>query len=85
MDGIMQTDWDGHDRRHAVSEERIAILENQHHELRDGQKEILKAVESIKSEFNRYKGIIGGITFVIGCIFTVIQIFGGYISEHWKQ
>ena len=78
------TAWDGHERRHAMVDERIAVLESQHHELRDGQKDILKAIESIKSNFNRYMGFIGGITFVIGCIFAVIQIFSGYISAHWK-
>ena len=78
------SEWDGHERRHAMVDERIAVLESQNNELRDGQKEILAAVESIKADFNRYIGIIGGISFVIGCLFAMIQIFSGYISEHWK-
>ena len=77
-----RTEWDGKERRGMG--ERVAVLESTITDIKRDQEIILNAVEGIRSDMSRYKGMLGGIVLVISGLAACFEIFGGYIRDHWK-
>lgn len=63
--------------------ERIAVLEAEVEALKDDQKEILKCMHEIKDEMMRYKGFLGGITFLVSGIGIFITLFKDWLIKHF--
>ena len=76
--------WDGVDRRDSSTQERIAVLESTITDIKSDQDKILAALEGIKSDMSRYKGMLGGVALVISGIVACVETFGSYIHDHWK-
>jgi hypothetical protein len=76
--------WDGVDRRDSAMNERVAVLEATITDIKADQDKILAALEGIKADMSRYKGMAGGIALVFSGIFICLEMFGGYINSHWK-
>lgn len=56
--------------------ERVAALEARAQETSDTQDKILKHVESIDAQLNKYKGFLGAVWFAISCV--------GIFLSGWK-
>ena len=59
--------------------ERVAVLEEQQRQQAESNAKILGEIREIRSELTRYKGFIGGVSFVFSCIVVFLSIFKGWI------
>lgn len=64
--------------------ERVVVLENEVSNLKEDLKEILKTVKEIDEQMTRYKGFLGGITFVVSAIGVFWSFGKDWILNHWK-
>jgi len=64
--------------------ERIAILEVGQQQLAAQHGTMLAMLQTMRDEQVKFRGVIGGVTLVIAGVATMAQLFGNYISEHWK-
>jgi hypothetical protein len=79
-----RTEWDGVDRRDTRTNERIAVLESTIADIKSDQEMILRAVQGIEQSMAKYKGVLGGVTFILSAIVTFFSLFGDSIKAHWK-
>lgn len=54
-------------------EERIATLETEVRLLKETNKELLIEIKDMKQDMTKYKGFLGGIIFVGGCMWTFLS------------
>lgn len=55
--------------------ERIAVLETKVAEVQNDNKEILATLKVMQGELTKYKGFLGGVTFVGSCILVAVTMF----------
>lgn len=60
--------------------ERVAVLEAKLAALDDIQAEL----KAIHDEMTRYKGFLGGCTFLITCLGTFLMFGKDWLLSHWK-
>lgn len=77
-------DWDQecNDRRKEQSHERIAVLETQVKGLKKDLDIIQGQLDSILAELIRYKGFLGGITFIISGVILAWQFVGEWVKRN---
>lgn len=64
--------------------ERIAVLESEVKTLKDNHQEMLELMHSIKDEMTRYKGFLGGITFIASGVGIFLTLFKDWVVNHLK-
>lgn len=62
--------------------ERIAVLEAEVKALKHEQDKVLECVQEIHSEMVRYKGFLGGMTFIASGILIAITLAKDWIIKH---
>lgn len=62
--------------------ERTAVLETKVSSLEDNHAEMLKILYEIKDEMTRYKGFLGGISFLVTCLVVAGTMFKDWIIKH---
>lgn len=55
--------------------ERIAVLEIKVEEVQNDNKEILATLKEMQGELTKYKGFLGGVTFVASCLVVAVSMF----------
>ena len=70
--------WDGDERRH---NERIAVLEQRVCTLKDELDDIQVKLDNILAEMTRYKGFIGGVTFIVSGAYVAWQLIGDHLRK----
>lgn len=73
--------WIGQERRTNSPNERVAVLELEVATLKTELDDINRKLDSILSEMTRYKGFLGGITFIISGAYVAWQIAGEHIRR----
>lgn len=75
--------YNGEERRRPQRDlnERIAVLEAASEAAADDLKDVKKTVEEIKDELTKYKGMVGGATLVVSCIFTALVFAKDWITS----
>jgi hypothetical protein len=81
---MARIEWDGVDRRNESMGERVAVLEATITDIKKDQAIILAAVQGIEHNMAKYKGVLGGVTFVLSAVVTFFSLFGDSIKAHWK-
>lgn len=64
--------------------ERIVALETELVALKSSHVETIKKLDQILSEMTRYKGFLGGITFLMGGVGVAWSLFHSWIEKHWQ-
>jgi hypothetical protein len=54
--------------------ERVAVLEANHETMMSLQQQALTELKAVREELTRYKGFVGGITFIISCVVVSLGI-----------
>lgn len=54
--------------------ERIVVLEVEMKELMDDNKQILATLKEMQGELTKYKGFLGGVTFVGSCLLVTVTL-----------
>ena len=62
--------------------ERVAVLESELTQVKKDLQDIRETTEQILSELTRYKGFLGGITFIISGVLLSWQLFGEWIKRN---
>ena len=70
--------WDGDEMRH---NERIAVLEQRVCTLKDELDDIQVKLDNILAEMTRYKGFIGGVTFIVSGAYVAWQLIGDHMRK----
>jgi hypothetical protein len=61
-------------------DERIAVLEIKVETLEAQNKTILEKLDAISAQFSRQKGFMGGIIFVVTCLFSAATLGISYLT-----
>lgn len=69
---------------HCDHSERVVVLENEVFNLKEDLKEILKTVKEIDVQMTRYKGFLGGITFVLSAVGVFWSFGKDWLLSHVK-
>lgn len=69
---------------HCDNSERVVVLETQVATLTEDLKEILKTVKEIDDQMTRYKGFLGGITFVLSAVGVFWSFGKEWVLNHLK-
>jgi hypothetical protein len=64
--------------------ERIVVLETELSALKTAHTETMKKLDQILSEMTRYKGFLGGMTFLLTGVGVAWSLFHGWIEKHWQ-
>lgn len=64
--------------------ERIAVLEAEVEALKKDQQDILVCLHEIKDEITRYKGFLGGVTFLLSALTVALGMFKDWILDHLR-
>lgn len=69
---------------HCDHSERVVALEVQVKEIKDDLDEILKELKEVNGQLTKYKGFIGGITFIVGGIPVIWTLGKDWFLRHWS-
>jgi hypothetical protein len=61
--------------------ERIVVLEVEMKELKDDNKQILATLKEMQGELTKYKGFLGGVTFVGSCLLVAVTLLKDVILQ----
>lgn len=76
--------FEGKDRREFSQHvERIVALEVEMETIKSAQKEMLEKQDQILDEMRKYKGFLGGISFVVSGVAVFWSLFGNWVRDHW--
>lgn len=70
------------ERQVAVIEQQLVVLERLREEDKEVRDAILEKVTHIESEMTRYRGFLGGVTFLGACLVTAATLFKEWLIEH---
>ena len=74
--------WTGEERRRESSQERIAILETQVESLKGELKLIQNQLDAVLGEMTRYRGFLGGVTFIVSGALVAWQFCGDWVKKN---
>lgn len=64
--------------------ERVAVLEAQFKAFELSNAEVLAELRAMRGDYQRYKGFLGGVTFLGGCLVTFLTVGKDWLLSHWK-
>lgn len=64
--------------------ERLVVVETKVTSLESDIKDILQTVKTIDDQMTRYKGFLGGITFILSAVGVFWSFGREWILNHWK-
>ena len=67
-----------------IQHDKVILLEAQVNDLKGNIKEILTEVKLINEAMTKYRGFIGGITFIIGAVPIVWAFTKEWFMRHWQ-
>ncbi len=64
--------------------ERVAALEARVDSVEETQQQILSEVRAIHEEMTKYKGMVGGMAFLVTCLVTAFSLAKDWIVAHLR-
>lgn len=68
-------------RTESINVERIARLEAMHEETRNAVEEIRQDVKMLRGDWNKARGVIGGVIFVVSSLWAFFISIWNYLSH----
>jgi hypothetical protein len=71
-------------QQHLEHSERIVVLETELLSVKVNQKDTNDKLDQILHEMTRYKGFLGGVTFLIGGVGMLWGLLHTWVERHWQ-